>query len=124
MKNFDYVNHRGISFVKQLGWMNVKQRYCYFQILLIFKCIHGLAPQYLVNEIILECEVKESKTRKHPMNLYLPIPQNEFHRKMFFYRGARSWNELPNQLKECTNLNTFKVLLKKYIKAQPIENLL
>ena len=34
--------------IKSLGWMNLKQRYFYFTSILVFKCLHGLAPQHLV----------------------------------------------------------------------------
>ena len=111
-----YVNCRGLTSVKKLGWMNVKERYFYFQTLLIFKSIHDLAPHYLVNNVIMEIEIKEQKTRKHDMDLYLPFPENESHKKMLMYRGARSWNSLPNYLKETYNIDQFKKLLKVYIK--------
>ena len=115
-KNFDYVQSRGLNLVKKLGWMNVKERYLYFQTLLIFKCIHGLAPHYLTNNIILDIEVKERRTRKHDMNLYLPIPESENHKKMFIYRGAKSWNNLPGHLKDCHDIEQFKRRLKNYVK--------
>jgi hypothetical protein len=115
--NFDYVNTRGIELVVKLGWMTIKERFIYFQVLLIFKCIHGLAPSYLNNNVIFEFEIAKTNTRSHDMNLYIPIPDNEFHKKMLFYRGAKSWNTLPNFLKDCTNVATFKMLLKRHIKS-------
>ena len=115
-KNFDYINYRGLNLVKKQGWMNIKERCYYFQTLLIFKCIHGLAPHYLTNNVIMNIEVKERQTRQHDMDLYIPIPESEFHKKMFFYRAARSWNNLPSYLKECTNLDNFKKSLKYYIR--------
>ena len=110
------MNYRGLTLVKKLGWMNIRERYFYFQTLLIFKCIHGLAPHYLTNNIIMEIEIKEKKTRKHDMDLYLPFPESESHKKMLIYRGARSWNNLPDYLKESGNLDQFKRQLKVFIK--------
>ena len=75
--------------------LNVRQRFFYFQTLLIFKCIHGLTPQYSTNNIILDIEIKDKRTRQHDTNLYLPIPESEFHKKIFLYRAARTWNNLP-----------------------------
>ena len=48
--NFDYVNTRGIDLVKNLGLMNVTQRRDYFMIIIImmFKSIHGLVPDYVM----------------------------------------------------------------------------
>lgn len=88
----------------------------YFQLLLIFKCIHGLAPNYLTNNVIFDREISGKTTRKHRMNLRLSIPDNEFHKKMLFYNGAKEWNNLPNELKDCHNIARFKRMLKIYIK--------
>ena len=52
--NYDYVNTRCIELVKSLQWMNVHERRDYFMSILMFKCIHGLAPDYLCNELIMQ----------------------------------------------------------------------
>ena len=49
--NRDYVNTRGIELVKTLKWMCVSQRRYYFMLLLMFKSIHGLAPDYLCDVV-------------------------------------------------------------------------
>jgi hypothetical protein len=115
--NFDYINTRGEELVKQLGWMNIKQRFFYFETLLIFKCIHGLAPDYLCNNIIMNCEINEYNTRNHDMNIFKNYVENEFGKKHLFYRGASSWNNLPDHLKDITSVENFKKQLKKYIKV-------
>ena len=51
--NYDYINTRGINSVKRLNWMTVKQQIIYLTVNQMFKCIHGLAPQYLCNSIVL-----------------------------------------------------------------------
>ena len=48
---YDYVNTRGIDLVKTLGLMNVSERRYYFMIILMFKSIDGLVPNYLCDEI-------------------------------------------------------------------------
>ena len=117
MKNFDYVNTRGIELVHQLSWMNVRERLFYFQTLMIFKCIFGLAPDYLCNNVIMDIEISKVTTRKHPMNLYVPFPECNLQKNMLFNKGARQWNALPGYLKECTNIEHFKRLLKNHIKS-------
>ena len=117
MNNFDYIDTRGIELVHKLNWMNVRERFFYFQTLMIFKCIYGLAPDYLCNNVIMEVELSNVTTRKHPMNLYVPFPESSFQKNMLFYRGAREWNALPGYLKDCNNIDTFKKLLKIHIKS-------
>ena len=114
--NFDYINTRGINLVKNLGWMNVRQRLFYFEILLIFKSVHGLAPDYLLNNVIMEIEINTRMTRKHDMNLYLPFPECQFQKDMLFYRGAKNWNALPGYVKDCHELEKFKRILKYHVK--------
>ena len=92
--------------------MSVRERFYYFQTLLIFKCIHGSAPDYLINNVIMEFEVCKIETRKHAMNIYLPLPDCEFHKTKLFYRGAIEWNRLPGKLKDCHNVDTLKSFLR------------
>ena len=113
--NFDYYNSRGIDLVKQLGWMNVSQRFLYFEILLMFKCINGFAPTFLTNCVTLVNEVCHTTTRQHSMNLFVPFPKTESYKLLLFYRGARSWNALPGFIKDCNSIIAFKTLLKGYI---------
>ena len=116
--NFDYVNVRGLELVSDLGWMNIRERFLYFKILLIFKCIYGLAPTYLTNNVIFDFEISSRTTRKHDMDLYTNVPDNEFHKNMLFYSGAKQWNMLPNYLKDCNDIVRFKYMLKKYVKQE------
>jgi len=112
---FDYINVRGIHIVKTLGWMNVKQRFYYFNVLLMFKCIHGFAPLYLSNNVIMECEVASRALRNYDsMNVFIPI-ENPYQSKSFVHTAGKYWNELPRVLKNVCDINQFKIHLKKYI---------
>jgi hypothetical protein len=42
-----------MDFVYALGWMDVKQHTIYVQNVLMFKCIHGLVPDYLTNDVLM-----------------------------------------------------------------------
>lgn len=83
LNDFDYINTRGINLVKQLKWMNVLERRKYFEQLLMYKCIHGMAPEYLCDHVNMEIEVRYVKTRSHDMNVYVPFPRNELAKKVF-----------------------------------------
>ena len=73
--NYDYVITRGIELVKSLQWMNVHQRRDYFMSILMFKCIHGLAPDYLCNEITMQNEISERTTRSlSSLNIKVHVP--------------------------------------------------
>ena len=96
--------------------MNVKQRIAYFNILQMFKCIHGNAPNYLCNQIIMACEISERNTRFTDFNnVYVPFPRKAVFKGSFIYTASILWNSMPNILKECNVLSSFKILLRNYI---------
>jgi hypothetical protein len=53
----------------------------------MFKCIHGMAPYYLTNEIIMQIEISNIVTRINEMNVYVPRPDKEMSRFMFTHNG-------------------------------------
>ena len=113
--NYDYVNVRGIDLVAEMRVMNVRQRRDYFMSLLVFKCVHGLAPNYLSNEIIMEIEVSERIRRNINENdVFIPFVNIDGTKNAFSYRGPVVWNSLGDQLKECTDINDFKKKAKLY----------
>jgi hypothetical protein len=113
--NYDYVNVRGIDLVTEMKIMNVRQRRDYFMSLLVFKCIHGLAPEYLSNEILMAIEVSERVRRNVNENdVYVPFVNIECSKNTFSYRGPEIWNGLTDELKECTSVNEFKQKAKAY----------
>ena len=120
--NFDFVNIRGIDLVCKLGIMNVKQRRDYFMALLMYKSIHGLAPNYLCNEITMEIEVANRISRHINENdVHVPDAHLEITKTGFSCKGPTIWNKLPNCIKECTSLTTFKMKAKQhFIQVQPL----
>jgi hypothetical protein len=107
--NYDYFNVRGCELVKELHWLNIKQRRDYFMSVLMFKCIHGLAPDYLANQITMQIEVTDRQTRGYnENNLYIPHVNLEGAKNNFTYIGPVTWNKLPENIKECHNINAFK----------------
>ena len=63
LSNYDYFNVRGVDLVKELRWLNLKQRRAYFMSVLMFKSIHGLVSDYLINIITMQIEVSNRETR-------------------------------------------------------------
>ena len=42
------------------------------------------------------------------MNVYLPTVQKEMYKNSFLYLGGKLWNDLPDFVKNSTNIDTFK----------------
>ena len=119
LNNYDYVNYRGIDLIAGLNLFNVRQRRDYFMSLLMFKCIHGLAPDYLSNEVIMAVEISNRNTRNLNINnVHVPAVNTECTKNSFSYCGPVVWNSLPDDLKECTNLNMFKLHAKDFFRTK------
>ena len=107
--NYDYVTTRGTELVRRLRWMCVTQRRDYFMSILMYKSIHGMAPVYLCNEITLHSEIAERTTRSaNDNNVFVPYAHLESFKNSFTHRGPIVWNSLPDYIKMCRTLHSFK----------------
>ena len=61
--NFDYIHSRGVDIVRPLHLQTVKERRDYFLCVLMFKCIHGIAPKYLCNDVTMYVDIHGYDTR-------------------------------------------------------------
>ena len=115
--NFDYVHVRGIDIVKQLKWMNVIERRDYFMALSVFKCLHGMAPLYLSDCITMNDEVVIRDTRASTSTNILMTPHAplDIFKNSFSYRGPLTWNALPESIRKCATLNSFKKALRAHV---------
>ena len=91
----------------------MQERINYFLSIHIFNCIHGNAPQNLVNSIVMACEVHDVNTRlANSFNVVVPEYRTEFYKRSFIYRASIVWNGLPESIKDCNNLVHFKRQVK------------
>ena len=102
--------------LKDLHWLPVVCRIKYKMLLLIFKCMKQLAPDYLANLLKkrIASRAKKSATDRHLL---------ETKRTHLVTAGGRSfahvapklWNELPYSLRASNSLVSFKKLLDLFI---------
>ena len=114
LKNFDYVNCRGADLVNELQWQSLDQRRDYFLATLMYKCVHGIGPTRLCDEIEMCCDRHNVNTRNNnSLNVVVPKPNVECYRNSFRYAGAKVWNEIPGKIQCATSVDSFKYLYKK-----------
>ena len=76
---------------------------------LMFKCMHGLVPNYLSDRVLMQFDMHEYSTRSSFNNdMYLPVPNTDALKKTLFYYGAKSWNCLPHSIKEHDSVTSFR----------------
>ena len=82
--NFDYIKFGGIELVKSLGLYTIEKRRDYFPATLMFKSIHGLAPTYMCNHVVMNFDVNGYDTRgTDSMNVYLPKLKKDIYKNIF-----------------------------------------
>ena len=58
--------------------------------------------------------ISQASTRKSTMELSQPLRRAIYGQNCISFLAPSVWNNLPNELKPCTNLNTFKHKIKEY----------
>ena len=112
--NFDYVNCHGMDLVRKLKWQSFKQRRDFFLATMMFKCIHGLAPTHMINELEMVCERHDHNTRNaDSLNVVVPKPNLECFKRCFRFSGAQVWNSLPENLQNVQSVESFKHMYKR-----------
>jgi len=95
-----------------LKWMSVRQRFLYNQMCLMWRIVHGHAPQYLTEHLVLAQDRHEHGTTSAANgNIYI----GHGHRFSLFQCGARNWNQLPTPIRQSSTLNGFKRLLTGHL---------
>ena len=85
-------------------------------IIMMFKSIHGLVPDYICDEITMQRDITVRTTRcTVNNNVHVPHIILECCKNAFAYRGPVLWNALPENIKKCETLNCFKQCVKLYV---------
>lgn len=91
----------------ELHWLKVEQRVMFKCLLLVFKCINGLALNGLNNMIaVRNTENSRLYTTFHDCSKY--------GKQAFEYYASRYWNILPVNMRCINNVASFKTALKSY----------
>jgi hypothetical protein len=115
-QDFDFINTRGIDLVKKLDLQDTIERREYRICTLIYKCMRGLVPQYLSDEIVMTRDIHTHNTRgASGNNIYLNAAKSDALKKSFFHLGGTLWNKLPDHIKECESVGSFKT---NYMKSK------
>ena len=98
-----------------LGWPSLQDRREYLKCVLVFKCLHGMAPSYLLSEFKHAHEIHRYNTRGRDL-LRLPLARTSKYQGSFRINGARAFNALPRSLRNIERLKEFKTKLKRHLK--------
>lgn len=102
------------NLLNSLNWLSVNQRITFNCLVFIQKIQHGLLPKYLNNQIVYNRDVTPYNTRTRN-DFRLPQCRKSQTQNSIYYKGLKQYNELPNGIKQETDLNHFKELLVQHI---------
>ena len=96
--------------LKSLHWLPVSYRIDFKVLLLVYKSLNGLGPEYM-NDIL---EYKPSRALRSidSGQIVKPIVQTNHGGAAFSCYAAQNWNKLPAELKSATTVNIFESRLK------------
>ena len=115
MDIFDFINFHGANLMENLGWHYFDNRRDYFTEAMMFKCINGLAPLRLTNELNVISDAHSANTRASSNgNILVPMSHVEQFGNSFKYRGAVLWNALPLDVRGAQNIDEFKYRYRKH----------
>ena len=100
--------------LRELHWLPVEFRIQYKINLQVFKSLNEMSPQYLSEKLRL----KNSNGLRSDNKKQLYIPKSRlksYGDRAFSVAGPKLWNSLPDKLRLCTKLCTFKRELKTYL---------
>ena len=97
--------------LKELHWLPIIYRIKFKMLLLVYKCLNGMGPDYLTSMF-------NFASSTHTIYLSEPRILSRYGERSFQKAGPKIWNELPHDLKTCTSLDVFKVALKTYLFKQ------
>ena len=101
--------------LKQLHILPIHVRVEYKLVVLVFKCLHHLAPPYLAN--LIRRRESHYKTRSAG-GCFLHVPftrASTFRDRSFSVAGPKLWNDLPDDVKNCVTVDSFKSKLKTHL---------
>ena len=102
--------------LRSLHWLRIEKPVVFKVLLITFKALHDLAPQYL-SELLhwYTPDVYELRSRNQCLLHKPSFETKTFGFRRFEFAAPYLWNSLPIELKKMENINSFKKALKTYL---------
>jgi len=90
--------------LRDLHWLPVRHRIDFKVAMTVFKCIHGLAPQYLADNCVLASTVRSRRHLRSADTLKLVVQRTKtvIGTRAFAVAAATVWNRLPADIQTST----------------------
>lgn len=97
--------------------MSVKQGIVYDVNVFLYKIRNNLLPDYVCDKVKYFKNVHTYQTRNCNDFILVDKYRSNQMSNSVLYRGLLEFNKLPNTIKNCSNFNNFKAMLREYVKS-------
>ena len=103
--------------LSSLHWLPVKHRITYKTLTYVYKALHGLAPEYIVDLLVQPVRPGGRHLRSDDqMNLRVPWTNlKKLGGRAFAAVAPALWNKLPLEIKSANTLDSFRKHLKTHL---------
>ena len=86
------------------------EKVLYNDLVLVFNCVNGLAPDYL-GKYFIEHSAVHNKNTRGCNNFVVPRCRLSMGPRAFYFRGLREWNGLADNIKDTKDIDSFEQTL-------------
>jgi hypothetical protein len=99
-----------------LHWLPVRYRIIFKVVLLVHKGIHGKAPLYIKEMLVMKSNPRYDTRSNDACILTIPKHRSStLGARAFAVQGPKQWNDLPTDLRLCSDTDEFKRKLKTHL---------
>ena len=106
------------STLASLHWLRASERIHFKMATLVYKSLHGLAPQYLSDDLHRVANIASRRHLRSATTQRLEVPRTRLVTvgdRTFRAAGSRLWNSLPPDVVDCSTVETFRRKLKHFL---------
>ena len=112
---------RGLSHIlrDELHWLDIASRIKFRLCVMVYRCLHGLAPVYLSELCRPTAEIEGRRHLRSAARGLFDLPRfnlSSYGKRAFSYAAPAMWNSLPADLRDSSlSLDTFRRRLKTFL---------
>ena len=105
LKKFDHISQGRRS----LKWLDVTEKVLFNDLVLVFRCVNGSAPDYLGKYFIkLSESAVHDKSTRGCNSFVVPRCRLSMGQRAFYFQVPREWNGLADNIKNTKDIDSFK----------------
>ena len=110
-RRFDHVS----PLLRSLHWLKVPERISYRLAVLVYRCLHGSAPEYLASKLQRVSNIGTRQGLRSASTTSLVVPRTKrvtIGDRSFPVAASSIWNSLPESIRSSSSLPVFRKVLK------------